>query len=253
MVSSDWNECLAPCGPFDFITFAFPQLEPALTDIFRRYTGNRLSLGQAALRIRDLLPSPITPRQMDAYLDEAFTTYPGVSDLIQWCADNRILFMINTTGMIGYFQRLFARRLLPPVPALSAHPQIRFQSSSSDPGHIFELYETTDKARNSAQLARCLEIPPEKIILMGDSGGDGPHFLWGSEVGAFLIGSMTKASLDSYCREHDIAIDLRFGPDYSAVEMRPQDGRAVDFMQLAAVIEKIAAGQRPPAPGAAAR
>ncbi len=30
MVSSDWNECLAPCGPFDFISFAYPRLEAEL-------------------------------------------------------------------------------------------------------------------------------------------------------------------------------------------------------------------------------
>lgn len=28
MISSDWNECLAPCGPFDAIAFTYPDLEP---------------------------------------------------------------------------------------------------------------------------------------------------------------------------------------------------------------------------------
>jgi hypothetical protein len=27
MISSDWNECLAPCGPFDPIAFAYPELK----------------------------------------------------------------------------------------------------------------------------------------------------------------------------------------------------------------------------------
>ena len=99
MVSSDWNECLAPCGPFDCISFAYPRLEAELADVFRQYTGNFISLGEAAGQIRELLPDPITPDQMDAYLDESFTTYTGVPQLIEWCSSNNILFMINTTGM----------------------------------------------------------------------------------------------------------------------------------------------------------
>jgi len=242
MISSDWNECLAPCGPFDFIAFAFPRLQPALTEIFRQYTGNRISLGKAAGKIRALLPAPVTREQMDAYLDQAFATYPGVSELIRWCADNHILFMLNTTGMIGYFQRIFARQLLPPVPVLSAHPMLRYPPQPSDPGDIYELYETRDKARNTGAMARRLGIPTQKIILLGDSGGDGPHFRWGAEVGAFLIGSMTKASLDSYCRQHGIAINLRFGPDYSADQMGGGNKRPVNFMDLTGTIEKIVSG-----------
>jgi hypothetical protein len=30
IVSSDWNECLAPSGPFDFISFNHPELTPHL-------------------------------------------------------------------------------------------------------------------------------------------------------------------------------------------------------------------------------
>ena len=50
MVSSDWNECLAPCGPFDPISFAYPELEAGLSVIFGKYTrrvvtGGRLVLG----------------------------------------------------------------------------------------------------------------------------------------------------------------------------------------------------------------
>ena len=241
MVSSDWNECLAPCGPFDFIAGVFPQLEPALTEIFRQYTGNRISLGQAAGQIRRLLPDTVSEKQMDAYLDQSFATYPGVPELIQWCADSHILFMINTTGMIGYFQRIFARQLLPPVPVLSAHPMIRFPEGASDPQRIYELYETRDKARNTESVARHLDIPAKKIILVGDSGGDGPHFRWGAEAGAFLIGSMTKISLDNYCRQHDISINLRFGPDYSTAEMSVGEKRRINFMDLTAIIDKITA------------
>ena len=137
IISSDWNECLAPCGPFDCISFNHPQLEAPLTGIFRQYTGNRISLGEAIEKIQQLLPAPVTPEQMDAYLDASFATYPGVADLIEWCLSNRILFMINTTGMLGYFQRAFAKGLLPRVPALSAHPMIRFAGCSSDPQYIY--------------------------------------------------------------------------------------------------------------------
>ena len=33
LVSSDWNGCLAPCGPFDFISFAYPRLKSDLAAI----------------------------------------------------------------------------------------------------------------------------------------------------------------------------------------------------------------------------
>ena len=42
IVSSDWNECLAPCGPFDSISFAYPELREALTGIFKQYTANTI-------------------------------------------------------------------------------------------------------------------------------------------------------------------------------------------------------------------
>ena len=124
--------------------------------------------------------------------------------------------------MIGYFQRVFAKKLLPPVPVLSAHPLIHYPELHTDPPHIYELFETRDKGRNTAAVANSLAIQAPKIILMGDSGGDGPHFEWGAAAGAFLIGSMTKASLDSYCREKDIAINLRFGLDYSKGDKKDQ-------------------------------
>jgi len=240
MVSSDWSECLSPNGPFDCLAFIHPELEEELSAVFRRYTGNRISLGDAAAKIKSLLPDPLSPDQMDAYLDASFATYTGVPELIQWCLDNQILFMINSTGMIGYFQRVFAKKLLPAVPVLSANPLLRYPEISSDPGRIYELFETADKGRNTEALAKSSGIPADKIILMGDSGGDGPHFEWGAESGAFLIGSMTKASLDSYCREKDIVINLRYGLDYSKGERKDlQKELAINYKNLATRIEEI--------------
>ena len=240
IVSTDWNECLAPCRPFDFIAFNLPQIKPQLNAIFRQYTGNQITLGQAVGQIRKLLPDIVKPEQMDAYLDEAFTTYSGVANLIEWCLSHNILFMINTTGMIGYFQRVFARGLLPRVPVVSAHPMVRFAACSSDPRYIFDLFETGDKAKSSEAVIRSMDIPADKIILIGDSGGDGPHFEWGSKAGAFLIGSMTKATLDDYCRIKNIKINLRFGLDYTKDDKKgAKKEMQVNFMDLAATIEEI--------------
>lgn len=240
IVSSDWNECLAPCGPLDFISFSLPEIEPQLYTIFQQYTGNHVTLGQAVGQIRKLLPDPVKPEQMDAYLDEAFTTYTGVANLIEWCLSQDILFMINTTGMIGYFQRIFAKGLLPRVPVIAAHPMVRFPESSSDPRYIFDLFETGDKAKTSAAVIRSMGIPSDKIILIGDSGGDGLHFEWGSRTGAFLIGCMIKASLVNYCRKKDVKINLRFGID--CPEDKKRDVRKemqVNFMDLATTIEAL--------------
>ena len=240
MVSSDWNGCLAPCGPFDCISFAYPRLEADLAAVFRQYTGNLISLGEAAGQIQELLPGPITPDQMDAYLDESFTTYTGVPELIEWCSSNNILFMINTTGMIGYFQRIFAKSLLPPVPVISAHPMISYPQNTSGSCRVYELLETRDKSKNTGEVARSQAIPAAKIILLGDSGGDGPHFEWGAAAGAYLIGSMTKPSLDNYCRAKNIEINLRFGLDYSRRERRiPQEESQVNFMVLTTTIKEI--------------
>lgn len=240
IVSSDWNECLAPCGPFDFISFNFPEIEPKLNAIFRQYTGNQITLGKAVGQIRTILPDPVNPEHMDAYLEEAFTTYTGVANLIEWCLSQNILFMINTTGMVGYFQRVFARKLLPRVPVISAHPMVRYAQSSSDPRFIFELFETGHKARSSKAVIDSMGIPAGKIILIGDSGGDGPHFEWGSRTGAYLIGSMTKATLNDYCRPKNIRLDLKFGLDYTKGAKRDvRQEMQVNFMDLAAVIEAV--------------
>ena len=238
--SSDWSECLSPTGPFDFISFIYPELEPDLKDVFRKYTGNQISLGVASKQIQGLLPSAITEDQMDAYLDAAFATYKGVPDLIEWCLSHDVLFMINTTAMIGYFQRAFARGLLPAIPVLSANPLVQYTSSTSDPKTIYPLYEIQDKGRNSETAIRSFNIPREKVMLMGDSGGDGAHFEWGANEKAFLIGSMTKASLSAYCETKDLKIDYRFGHSYTQGETRDvANEMKYDFIELTSVVEEI--------------
>ena len=238
LISSDWSECLAPCGPFDFISFNNPHLTTELETIFKQYTGNIISLGEAARQIQQLLPAPVTSDQMDLYLDESFATYSGVPELIKWCKNRNILFMINTTGMIGYFQRIFTKNLLPEVPLLSAHPMVRYLKSDTDPARIYELLETTDKGKNTESAMRFYNIPASKIILMGDSGGDGPHFKWGAENGGFLIANMTKPSLRRYCERNNIFIHTQFGPSYADGEVRDFDKEMqVNFMDLATVIQ----------------
>ncbi len=240
IVSSDWSECLSPSGPFDCLAFNHPEIETELTAVFRQYTGNKVTLGQACARVKALLPDLIDQDQMDACLDASFVTYSGVPELIQWCIDNQILFMINSTGLIGYFQRVLAKKLLPPVPVLSANPMIRYPIRAGAPLDVYELLETGDKAKNTRAVANTLGIPSDKIILMGDSGGDGPHFEWGSKFGAFMISSMTKPSLDSYCKEKNITINLRFGADYSVGERRDQKKEmAVNFMELTSEIDNF--------------
>jgi 2-hydroxy-3-keto-5-methylthiopentenyl-1-phosphate phosphatase len=238
IVSSDWNECLAPCGPFDFISFNYPQLTNELETIFKQYTSNFISLGEAARQIQKLLPAPVTEEQMDAYLDESFEIYSGVAQLIEWCLRNEILIMINTTGMIGYFQRIFAKNLLPKIPVLSAHPMLRYPARNTDPQQIFDLLETGDKGKNSEAVMRSFNIPPNKIIIMGDSGGDGPHFEWGAERSAFLIGNMVKPSLKTYCAQKRISMSNQFGISYADGEVKdPGREMQVNFLDLVPVIE----------------
>ncbi|MBI5552282.1 MAG: hypothetical protein HY911_12305 [Desulfobacterales bacterium] len=232
LVSSDWNECLAPCGPFDVVGFHFPELAPRVEAIFRSYTTNAIPLGSAIDEVARLLPEPIGMERMDAYLRSAFATYRGVAELMAMCREQGILFMINTTGLRGYFQRAVALRLLPPPAALSAHPLIAFEEGPGA-GPFYPLLEIADKARNTAAAAAHFKIPPEKIILMGDSGGDGPHFQWGVRVGARLIGCMVKASLGDYCRRAGIVLHHRFGPVYAAGEPKdPRREAGCDFRDL---------------------
>ena len=242
LVSSDWSECLSPCGPFDVITHYHPGLQGEIESIFRRYTANAITLSSAITQVGALLPAPINREQMDAYLDEAFRTYPGVCDLIENCLDRGILFMINTTGMLGFFQRALAKHLLPPLPLLSAHAMIAFGPAASPLQHYYPLREIEDKPKNTAAAAAQYQIAPAKIVIIGDSGGDGPHFKWGAQSGARLIGSMTKPSLADYCRQHGIRIDHHFGCIYKEGESRrPEKEFSFDFRLLAEKIEELPA------------
>jgi hypothetical protein len=239
MISSDWNECLAPCGPFDPIAFAYPELKAELSGIFRQYTGNQISLSEATRRIEGLLPKPITEKEMDAYLDASFAAYRGVIDLIHWCTKHDILFMINTTGMQGYFQRSMAKALLPQGIVVAANPMISYPGLGTE---MYPVREIEDKAKNTEAVMRLYGIPAKKVILAGDSGGDGPHFAWGASVGAYLIGSMPKPSLESFCKVKGIEINARFGVAYSEGEKKdPGKEMEVDFMGLVKVIEKVMA------------
>ena len=240
MISSDWNECLAPCGPFDPIAFAYPELETDLSNIFRSYTSNQISLSEATRRIERLLPEPLAEKQMEAYLDASFVTYRGVVDLIRWCVKHDILFMINTTGMQGYFQRAIANSLLPQGIVVAANPMISYSGQGME---MFEVREIEDKAKSTAAVLQKYGIPAKKLIIMGDSGGDGPHFVWGASVGAYLVGSMTKPSLEKYCTERGIEINTRFGMTYSEGEKKDLAREmGVDFVGLVKVIEKLVMG-----------
>lgn len=240
IVSSDWNQCLAPCGPFDPIIYNYPDLSSVLTIVFKEYTSNVISLGTASERIQKCLPEPFSMEQMDDYLDNAFVTYKGVPDLIQWCARHDILFMINTTGLLGYFQRVFAKDLLPEVPVVSANPIIQYPGEKDQAFHIYDLFEIQDKGKNTAMALNAFDVPENKMVIMGDSGGDGPHFKWGKSHHCFTIGSMTKQTLIDYCSRHKIEIDLFWGLKYEIGEKRVEEKEMqIDFMELSILFEKI--------------
>ena len=242
LISSDWNQCLAPSGPFDFVTFTYPFLEQKVDDIFKAYTSNVISLSEANRRILAILPNVITEDQMDVYLDECFETYSGVSQLIEWCSESGILFMINTTGVQGYFQRIFKKGLLPGVPVISASPMVKYDEERETACLWYDLLEIQDKSKNTLKVmhSHSLCLPSNKVIVMGDSGGDGPHFEWGAGVGAYLIGCMTKDSLNKYCNTHDIEISLRFGLSYTKGQIRdPEKEMRVNFMDLPPLLEAV--------------
>lgn len=243
ILSSDWNECLAPCGPFDFIFFTYPELREDLTVIFRQYTSNAISLGEAVGRMRGMLPRPIGAEEMDACLDASFATYPALPEWIEWCLSHNILFMINTTGMVGYFQRIFAKGLLPRIPALSAHPMIRYGALPSDPDTVFELLEIQDKPRNTEAAIRTFGLQSPKIIVMGDSGGDGPHFEWGAKVGALRIASMIKPSLQKFCEGNGIPVQVAFGRgDTGDTPIADRETPGRSLMELTPILEEWLAG-----------
>jgi hypothetical protein len=211
-----------------------------LDRIFRQYTGNEIPLGEALRKVRSMLPSPVTPGQMDAYLAERFAVYMGVVGFIRWCAENGVLFMVNTTGMMGYFQRVCRTGRIPPLPALSASPALRFPSADRDFQRLLPLREVEDKAANTASVMKSFGIDARKVVLIGDSGGDGPHFDWGAKKGVTLVGSMTKPSLERYCRQRNIRIHRRFGKTYQPGEAgNLQEEMAFDFMELTEIVKAV--------------
>jgi hypothetical protein len=177
---------------------------------------------------------------MDAYLDRHFRTYEGVPKLIEWCGEKGILFMINTTGFLGYFQRVFSRSLLPKIPVLSANPLIRYPSAGIDMPETYALREIEDKGRNTAAAVKAHGLRGKNIVLIGDSGGDGPHFGWGTTQGAFKIGSMAKRSLIDFCKREKIVIDHFFGPIEGDAPVDGADPEpSFDFMELTGVLERV--------------
>ncbi|GAB6162786.1 hypothetical protein JCM12298_19460 [Desulfothermus naphthae] len=212
LISSDWNECLSPSRPFDPILFKYPELSEKIHDIFKKYTSNQISYKEGLKIIKSCLPSPITLGDMDRYLREKFSVYPGVLEFIDWCKENNVLFMINTTGFIGYFQRAMSLGLLPHIKIISGSPFIRFNDSLIS-SYFLELYDTKDKQKNTQLIIEKYNI--KKVILIGDSGGDGPHFVWGKQNGYILIGCMVKPSIISFCDKHSVKID-EFVGDYKS-------------------------------------
>ena len=175
---------------------------------------------------------------MDNFLDKSFSIYRGVSDLIEWASEQQILFMINTTGMQGFFQRALIKKVLPDVPIIAANPLISYSRTPSDSRYQFEVSEIDDKPKNTIEAMRNFDIPSGKAVVIGDSGGDGPHFEWGARSGALLIGSMTKVSLSRYCERKQVQIDQLFGKTYLPGQERNVDEEyKFNFMDLAPVIE----------------
>jgi 2-hydroxy-3-keto-5-methylthiopentenyl-1-phosphate phosphatase len=238
-VSSDWSECLSPNGPFDPISFTYPELESELIRIFKDYTGNVIALKHAVGLIAKLLPQPLSMEQMDAYLDANFRTYTGVQDLIERCLSHDILFMLNTTGTQGYFQRAITKGLIPPVPVVAANPMIRYPNPNDGRRYAHQITEIDDKATCSEAMLREWNLSPEKLVVMGDSGGDGPHFKWAASAGAYRVANMAKQSLQTYCKSNGITINTFFGLKYGPGESRDLEREMnVNFMDLTAVIEE---------------
>lgn len=240
VISSDWSECLSPNGPFDPISFCYPQLKEELQTVFRQYTGNSITLTEATARICELIPSSFTEDQMDSFLESSFRTYTGVPELIQWCLDNNILFVLNTTGSQGYFQRVFAKKLLPKAPVVAANPFIVFPHGQDDPLFPCQVLEIEDKPKCTRTVLELARLDPSRLVVMGDSGGDGPHFHWASEAGAFTVGSMTKSSLAAYCESRNARIGLKFGAMYGPNEPRDVEREMTfDFRDLIGHLERL--------------
>ncbi len=233
IISTDWSECLSPNGPFDPISFCFPELEKELKQIFFQYTSNQVDLSSAIRRIQDLIPHKITEEMMDEYLKSEFKTYRNVPQFIEWCLQNRILFMINSTGFKGYFQIILESSLIPHVQVISCNPFIDFSSKNLPNTIWLDIKEIHDKPTNTKTILKRFGLSPKDLIIMGDSGGDGPHFEWGWKAGAYLISIMKKRSLERYCKERNIELDVEFGIDYSSGEVRSlKREMEIDFMDL---------------------
>jgi 2-hydroxy-3-keto-5-methylthiopentenyl-1-phosphate phosphatase len=240
LISSDWNECLAPSGPFDPIAYAYPDMGPELSAIFREYTGNMIPLELAVRRIGGLLPEPFAMSQMDDFLDTSFSIYRGVPEFIEWAKTTDILFMINTTGMQGFFQRAIEKKLIPEVPLVAANPLISYPDDLNKSRYRFTVKNIQDKPRNTEAAASSAGIPSTRVIVIGDSGGDGPHFEWGASVGALIVGSMTKVSLTKYCEEKGIQIGQSFGISYTPYATRKLEREMkFDFMDLTPFIDEF--------------
>jgi hypothetical protein len=85
---------------------------------------------------------------------------------------------------------------------------------------------------------KSFHLSSNEVIIMGDSGGDGPHFQWGAGINAFLIANMIKPSLRRYCEQNNISIHTQFGPAYANGEIKDLDKEMqVNFMDLAPIIE----------------
>lgn len=103
------------------------------------------------------------------------------------------------------------------------------------------LLEVSDKGRNTQRALHAMDIASSRPVLIGDSGGDGPHFKWGQANNAFLIGSMTKPSLQAYCRQNGIRPDLLFGISYGdGDEKNHEQEMGVNFRDLIPVIADMA-------------
>jgi hypothetical protein len=237
--SSDWSECLSPNGPFDPISFNYPELKSELEGIFRQYTGNVIALREAVNRIRSMLPNLLTIEQMDAYLEAEFATYRGVPELMGRLAQNNVLFMLNTTGTQGYFQRAIAKGLIPPVPIVAANPFINFPSVEDGDRYSLTIGEIDDKPVNTEAAIKKHGLSAQKTVIMGDSGGDGPHFRWASGAGAFTVASMAKQSLANFCDKNNVKINEFFGVKYAPGQSRDLEKEMkFNFLDLSEIIEK---------------
>jgi hypothetical protein len=141
--------------------------------------------------------------------------------------------------MMGYFQRARVKRLLPALDAVSAHPMLRFASVPGVEISFHDLYEIEDKPKNTQKVMERFHLPASRLFILGDSGGDGPHFAWGAARGAHLVGCMTKPSLKAYCRKHHIRLNLDFGLSPPPGEPRdPQSEMGFDYMELATYMDQ---------------